>query len=179
MCSQNYRWGLGPIQTCKSGANHAVFHAQNDRLCLGLIVTCYARPKVAALYPKTTHEGWDPYFLVILMLITLFCIQKNWRWLVPIETSISDVKPAVVRVQNNRSCLGPIETCYSGPEVAVLHAKTTGEVFDLQRLVILSLKSLFCMHKTRGEGWNQYRLFILVLSTQLCALKTTDEVWDP
>ena len=48
-----------------------------------------------------------------------------------------------------------METCYSGPEVAVLHVKTT------------------------GEGWNQYRLFILVLSTLLCVLKTTDEVWDP
>ena len=57
--------------------------------------------------------------------------------------------------ENHRCGLGPIETCYSGPEVAVLHAKTTGEVFDPQRLVILSLKSLFWMHKTRGEGWNQ------------------------
>ena len=26
--------------------------------------------------------------------------------------------------------LGPIETCYSGPEVAVLHAKTTGGVYS-------------------------------------------------
>ena len=51
--------------------------------------------------------------------------------------------------------MGPIETCYSGPEVAVLHAKTT------------------------GEGWNQCSLFILELSTLLCVLKTTDEVWDP
>ena len=106
-------------------------------------------------------------------------MQKNWRWLVPIETSNSDVKPAVVRAQNDRSCLRPIETCYSGPEVAVLNAKTTGEAFDRQGLVNIALKSLFCMHKTRGEGWNQYSLFILVLSTQLCALKTTDEVWDP
>ena len=66
----------------------------------------------------------------------------------------------------------------SGPEFAVLHAKTTGWVLDLQRLVILVLKSLFCMHKTTGDGWNQYSLFIFVLSTQLCVLKTTDEVWD-
>ena len=42
-----------------SGANHAVFHAQNDRLCLGLMVTFYAGPKVAVLHPQTTHEGWD------------------------------------------------------------------------------------------------------------------------
>ena len=36
MCAQNYRLGLGPIQTCKSG------------------------PKVAVLLAKTTDEGWDP-----------------------------------------------------------------------------------------------------------------------
>ena len=81
--------------------------------------------------------------------------------------------------QNDKSGLGPIETCYSGPEGAVLHAKTTGDVFDPQRLVILVLKSLFCMHKATGEGWIQYCHFILVLSSQLCVLKTTDEVWDP
>ena len=28
------------------------------------------------LHPKTTHAGWDPWRLVFLMLITLFCIQK-------------------------------------------------------------------------------------------------------
>ena len=94
-------------------------------------------------------------------------------------TSISDAKHAVVHEQNDRSCLAPIETCYSGPEVAVLHAKTTGGVMDLQRLVILVLKSLFCMHKAPGEGWNQYSLFIVVQSTLLCVLKTTDEVWVP
>ena len=56
----NHSCGLGSIETCNSVANHAVLHAQNDRLCLGLIVTCYAGPKVAVLHPKTTHEGWDP-----------------------------------------------------------------------------------------------------------------------
>ena len=90
----------------------------------------------------------------------------------------SGANHVVVHAQNERSCLGPIETCYSGPEFAVLHAKTTDWVLDPQRLVILVLKSLFCMHKTRGDGWNQYSLFIFVLSTQLCVLKTTDEVWD-
>ena len=71
-----------------------------------------------------------------------------------IETSYSDAKHAVVHAQNDRSCLGPIETCFSGPEVAVLHAKTTGGVLDQQRLVILVLKSLFCMRKATGEGWD-------------------------
>ena len=80
------------------------------------------------------------------------------------ETSDSDANHAVLHAQNDRSCLGPIETCYSGPEGAVLHEKTTGDVFDPQRLLILVLKSLFCMHKATGEGWIQYCLFILVLS---------------
>ena len=92
--------------------------------------------------------------------------------------SNSDVKPAVVHGQNDKSCLGPIETCYSCPEDAVLHEKTTGDVFDPHRLVILVLKTLFCMHKATGEGWIQYCLFILVLTSQLCVLKTTDEDWD-
>ena len=36
MCAQNHRWGLEPIETSDSDANHAVLHA------------------------KTTEEGWDP-----------------------------------------------------------------------------------------------------------------------
>ena len=48
---------LGPIETCYSGANHAVLHAENDRCCLGPIETCdYAR-KVAVLNAKTTGKG--------------------------------------------------------------------------------------------------------------------------
>ena len=43
------------------------------------------------------------------------------------ETCNSDAKHAVVHAQNDRSYLGPIETSCSGPEVAVLHAKTTDE----------------------------------------------------
>ena len=66
----------------------------------------------------------------------------------PIETSKSDVNHAVFHTQNDRSCLGPIETDYFGPEGAPLNPNTTGEVWDPQRLVILVLKSLFCMHKT-------------------------------
>ena len=72
-----------------------------------------------------------------------------------IETSNLDAKHALVHAQNDRSCLGPIETCYSGPEVAVLHAKATCGVLDPQKLVILVLKTLFCIHKTTGEVWNQ------------------------
>ena len=50
---------MGPIQTCNSGANHAVLHAQNDRCGLGPIQTCKSGPKVAVLHPKTTDESWD------------------------------------------------------------------------------------------------------------------------
>ena len=105
---------------------------------------------------------------------------KNHRWrLAPIETSVSHAIHDDLHAQNDRWGLGNIETCYSDPEVAVLHAKTTGGVLDPQKLVILVLKSLFWMHKTTGEVWNQYSLFILVLSTPLWVLKTKEEVWDP
>ena len=89
---------------------------------------------------------------------------KNHRWgLGPIETSNSDARHAVLHAENHRWGLGPIETCYSGPEVAVLHAETIDGVSSpMQRLVILVLKSLFCIHKTTDEGWNPCELFILV-----------------
>ena len=83
-------------------------------------------------------------------------MQKPQMKVGPIETSNSDAKHAVVHAKNDRSYLGPIETCYSGPEVAVLHEKTTGGVLDPQRLVILVLKPLFCMHKTTGEGCKHF-----------------------
>ena len=60
---------------------------------------------------------------------------------------ITDAKCAVVNAENDRSCLGPIETCHSVPEVAFLPGKATGEVCDPERLVILFLKSLFCIQK--------------------------------
>ena len=47
------------METGISGANYAVLHAQNDRLCKGLIETCYYGPKFDALNPKTSHEGGD------------------------------------------------------------------------------------------------------------------------
>ena len=48
------------METSISGSNHAVLHAQNDRLCLGPIETCYSGPKGAVLHAKTTDQGWDP-----------------------------------------------------------------------------------------------------------------------
>ena len=76
-------------------------------------------------------------------------------------------------VQYHTLGLGHIHTCKSGPKVAVLHAKTSSEVCDPQRLVIPVLKAMFCMHKTTGDGWKPYRIYILVLSTLLCVLNTT------
>ena len=71
------RWGLGPIETSNSCAKVAVFDAQNYRFCLALLENCYSGPKVAVLHAKKTHEGWDPWRLVILMLSTLFCMHKT------------------------------------------------------------------------------------------------------
>ena len=73
---KNHRWGLGPIETRNSGANHAVLPAQNDRWCLGPIENCYSGTNGAVLHAKTTDKGWDPQRLVILILGTLFCMQK-------------------------------------------------------------------------------------------------------
>ena len=77
---------------------------------------------------------------------------------------MSDAKHAVVQAQNDRWGLVPIETCNSVPKVAVLHAKTTDEGWDPQRLVILVLKFRFCMHRMRGDVWYPLRLVILVQS---------------
>ena len=68
---------MGPIETSNSGSNHAVLHAQNDRLGLGLIETCYSDPNAVVLHPKSTDEGWHPLRQVILVLITLFCMHKT------------------------------------------------------------------------------------------------------
>ena len=54
MCAQNHRWGLGPIQTCKSGLKGAVLDGE-----------------------KKTDEAWNPYRLVILVQIMLFCMYKT------------------------------------------------------------------------------------------------------
>ena len=154
MCAKNHRWGLEPIQTCPSAANHAGLHAQNDRWGLGPISTCYSGPKVAVLHSKTTDEGWDPERHVILVQKSLFCIQKpqmragthrdllfwsksryfackNHRWgLGPLGTSNSCTNDAFLHAQNDRWYLGPIETCCSGPKAAVFHPKTTDEGRD-------------------------------------------------
>ena len=64
------------------------------------------------------------------------------------ETSI------VMHTQITRRSLGPIETCNSDPKDAVLHAKTTDEGWEPQRLVILMLITLFGMRKTTAVVWD-------------------------
>ena len=129
-CKTN-RWGLRTVETRNYGANHAVSHAHNDRSCLGPTETCYSGQKVAVMH------------------------AKNHRWgLGSIECSVPDDRHAVLHAQNDRWCLGAIETCYSGPEVAVLHEeKNTDEGCNPERLVILVIITLFCMHKTTGDVW--------------------------
>ena len=75
--AQIHRWGQGHIETSYSGANHAVLHANNDRWGLGPTQTCKSGTKVAVLHAKTTDEGWNLYWLVLLVLSTLFCIHKS------------------------------------------------------------------------------------------------------
>ena len=43
-----------------SGGNYAVLHAQNDRWGMVPLETCKSGPNVAVLRAKTTDEGWDP-----------------------------------------------------------------------------------------------------------------------
>ena len=44
---------------------------------MGTIETFNSGPKVAVLHAKATNEGWDPWRLEILVLITLFCMHKT------------------------------------------------------------------------------------------------------
>ena len=50
----------GNIETCKSGVNHVILRAQNDRLDVGPIETCNSGPNDAPLHTKTTDDGKDP-----------------------------------------------------------------------------------------------------------------------
>ena len=84
------------------------------------------------------------------------------------ETSNSDATHAALQAQNGRWYLGPIGICYSGPKVAVLNAKTTDEGWDTLGLVIQVLIKLFSMHKTTGYVWDSQRLVIPVQKSLLC-----------
>ena len=129
--SKNHRPGLGPIETRYSDTRHAGLYAGSHRWGLGPKDMCNCGHKVAVLH------------------------AQNDRWcLGPIETCYSGADHADLPAQNDRWGLVPIETRYSGPKVAVLHPKTTDEGWDLKRLVILVIITLYCMHKTTGDVWD-------------------------
>ena len=76
MCAQRHRRGLGPTETCYSGPNVALLHAQTTEKgwdtqtqVILVLITLYCMP-------KTTGEVWDPSRLVILLQKSLFCVQK-------------------------------------------------------------------------------------------------------
>ena len=127
---KNHRWGLGPIETSNSCAKDAVFHAQNDRFCLGLLETCYSVPKVAVLHAKNTHEGWDSWRLLILMLNTLFCMHKRQVMPGTNKDLLIRSKRGYFDSKNQTWGLQPIKTVNSEANHAVLHAKIAGEVWD-------------------------------------------------
>ena len=47
------------METCNSGANHAVFHSQINRRSPGPLETYNSDPKDAVLHAKATDEGCD------------------------------------------------------------------------------------------------------------------------
>ena len=65
------------MEISNSGANPAVSHAQITRRGLVPIETCISGKKGAVLQVKTTADVWDPWILVFLVLITLFCMHKT------------------------------------------------------------------------------------------------------
>ena len=99
--TQNDRSYLGPIETCYSGPEDAVFHGKStggvlDRQGLVILVVkplyCMYKTTGEGWNPysldtlllgrqlcvlKSTDEVWDPYRLVIMMQITLFCMHKT------------------------------------------------------------------------------------------------------
>ena len=70
--AQNYRWSLGPMENSNSGANRAVLQAQNDRWGLGPMETINSAHNVAVVNARTTDEGWDTLRVAILVLKSLF-----------------------------------------------------------------------------------------------------------
>ena len=121
--SKNHTWGLGPMETSNSDARHAVWHSENHRWGLGPIETCYSGPEVAVLHAQN-HRG-----------------------------------------------LGPKQTCKTGHKVAVLQEKNTDEGWNPYILVILVQITLFFNHKTTGYVWDSERLVIPVHKTLFCIQK--------
>ena len=67
----------------------------------------------------------------------------------------------------------------AGQNVVVLHAKTTDESWNQNRLFVLALSTLLCVLKITDEVRDPYRLVSLVLKSLICMKRTTDEGWNP
>ena len=65
------------MQTSSCDAKHVVVLAQNDSPCLGSIETCYSGPEIAVLHSESTGGVLDPQSVVILSLMSLFCMHKT------------------------------------------------------------------------------------------------------
>ena len=76
MCAQNYRRGLGPIQTCTSGPKVAVLHAQNNRWGLEPMLTWYCGANHAVLHAQNDRWGLAPIETCTLVQKSMFCMQK-------------------------------------------------------------------------------------------------------
>ena len=146
--AQNHKWGLGPFETRNSGDNHAVLNAHNYRWSLWPIETCNSGPKVSVLHAKTTGDGWDTYRLVILVLRTPFAFTNPQ-----------------VRSGIHRDLYGKL----------FCSQKCTDQVWNKERLAILVVSTLFRLHKSTGEVWDPERLVILVLKSLFCIHTTTGE----
>ena len=128
---KNQRWGLGPIQSFKSGHKVVVLHEEKNTdegwNHIDLSFSCKSRRFACTKWRVMSGTHRDLLFRSISRCFA----SKNHTWgLGLMETSDSDARNAVLQAENHRWSLGPIETCYSGPEVAVLHAKTTGVVYS-------------------------------------------------
>ena len=65
------------MEISNSSANCAVSLAQINRRSPGPIESCNSDPKGAVVHVKTTDEDWDPWRLVIVVLIALFRLHKS------------------------------------------------------------------------------------------------------
>ena len=78
---------------------------------------------------KNTDEGWNPYRLVILLQITLFCMHKTTGYV-----------------------WDPLRLVFQELITAICMDKTSGEVWVQYRLVILLQKALFWTQKPQRRA---------------------------
>ena len=98
----------------------------------------------------------------------VLCMQNN---VISIKsTSLYGSQPSFVAFAYKTATLGPELQVSIGPRLQLCC------FFCIQSSVF---STLFWMHKTTGEVWDPWRLVILVLITLFCMHKTTGEVWDP